>query len=63
MSDCSHLKADWAKLEKMVEIFDSPTSFAYHVGKDLVVNGRDIFHEIETAVTDYQAANWQDFGY
>jgi hypothetical protein len=38
----------------MVEIFDSPTSFAYHVGKDLLVNGSDIFSEIETAVTDYQ---------
>ena len=39
MSDCSHLKADWEKLAKMVAIFDSPTSFAYHVGKDLIVNG------------------------
>ena len=39
MSDCSSLKADWAKLEKMVEIFESPTSFAYHVGKDLLING------------------------
>lgn len=63
MSDCSSVKADWAKLEKMVEVFDSPTSFAYHVGKDLVVNGRDIFAEIKTSVTDYQTQNWDDFGY
>jgi hypothetical protein len=39
MSDCSSLKADWEKLTKMIAIFDSPTSFAYHVGKDLMVNG------------------------
>jgi hypothetical protein len=39
MKDCSHIKADWEKLEQMAVIFDSPTSFAYHVGKDLLING------------------------
>jgi len=63
MSDCGSLKADWAKLEEMIKIFDSPTNFAYHVGKDLVVNGKDIFSEIKSAVSDYEAANWEDFGY
>jgi len=63
MSDCSDLKADWGKLESMIEVFNSPTSFAYHVGKDLVLNGKDIFSEIESAVTDYESANWEDFGY
>jgi hypothetical protein len=63
MSDCSSLKADWVKLEQMVEIFDSPTSFAYHVGKDLMINGVEIFHEVETAITDYESADWNGFGY
>ena len=63
MSDCSHLKADWAKLEQMAAIFSSPTSFAYHVGKDIMVNGVQIFHEIETAVSDYKSQQWSDFGY
>ena len=54
MSDCSSVKADWGKLEKMVAVFDSPTSFAYHVGKDLLVNGKDIFAEIKTSVNDYE---------
>tara|TARA_B110000285_G_C15086888_1_gene596723 strand:+ start:494 stop:1732 length:1239 start_codon:yes stop_codon:yes gene_type:complete len=63
MSDCSNLKADWSRLETMVSVFNSPTSFAYHVGKDLLVNGRDIFGELETAVTDYESANWHDFGF
>ena len=39
MKDCSSIKADWQKLEQMAEIFSSPTSFAYHVGKDLLING------------------------
>ena len=63
MKDCSSIKADWEKLVKMVSIFDSPSSFAYHVGKDLIVNGKQIYGEINTAVKDYEAGNWGDFGY
>ena len=63
MQDCSSIKADWEKLAKMIKVFDSPTSFAYHVGKDLIVNGKQIYTEIETAVTDYENGNWGDFGY
>ena len=62
MSDCSHLTADWGKLEKMVKVFSSPTSFAYHVGKDLTVNGKDIFSEVKAAVADYEGAKWEAFG-
>jgi hypothetical protein len=62
MSDCSKLDADWQKLEKMAAIFESPTSFAYHVGKDLLLNGRDIYHEISTAIADYKVQKWEDFG-
>jgi hypothetical protein len=63
MSDCSHIKADWEKLEEMAAIFENPTSFAYHVGKDLLINGVDIFNEIKSAVDDYEAGQWSDFGF
>ena len=63
MSDCSSLRADWKKLAQMVSIFDSPTSFAYHVGKDLMINGVEIYHEVETAITDYNNGDWSGFGY
>jgi len=63
MSDCSHIKADWKKLEAMSAIFMSPTSFAYHVGKDLLINRKDIYREIKTSITDYEAQNWESFGY
>lgn len=62
MSDCSHLKADWEKLEKMSDIFSSPKSFAYHVGKDLLVNGKDIFGEIKEALGAYKKQDWKKFG-
>lgn len=63
MKDCSHLKADWAKLAKMVAIFENPTTFAYHVGKDLLINGVQIYGEVNTAISDYEKAQWGDFGY
>jgi len=55
MSDCSHLKADWQRLAAMASIFSSPTSFAYHVGKDLLVNGKDIFREVEDSIVQYNS--------
>jgi len=47
---------DWAKG------FSNPWSFAYHVGKDLLVNGVQIFHEVEDAVDQYEAGNFKGFG-
>lgn len=58
MKDCAHTKADWEKLEQMAKIFSSPSGFAYHVGKDLMINGKDIFAEIEDSVTQYSNKNW-----
>jgi len=55
MKDCSAAKEDWPRLEALAKVFQSPKSFAYHVGKDILVNGKDIFHEIEAAVSDYKA--------
>jgi len=46
----------------MISIFDSPTSFAYHVGKDLIVNGAEIYGEVNGAISDYHAGNWYNFG-
>lgn len=63
MSDCAHIKADWQKLAEMAAIFENPTSFAYHVGKDLIINGVQIYHEVDTAVTDYKNEDWNGFGY
>lgn len=62
MSDCTKGKADWAKFAKMISAFSSPASFAYHVGKDLVVNGKDIFNDVNSAITDYKKKDWYDFG-
>lgn len=59
---CEGVTGDFDKLEKMAKIFSSPTSFAYHVGKDLIVNGKNIFADIEDALNQYQLKNYFKFG-
>jgi len=63
MSDCSSLKADWEKLAAMASIFRSPSSFAYAVGKHLLVNGKDIIREVDDSIVQYNSSNWEKFGY
>lgn len=54
MSDCTHIKADWTSVVKMVEVFKTPEAFVWHVGKDLLINGKDIYAEIMAAVDFYE---------
>ena len=63
MQDCSSTQADWARLKAMAEVISSPTSFVYHVGKDLLINGQEIYGEINTAITDYDKQDWEGFGF
>lgn len=60
--DCEGVTADWAKLEAMAAIFASPASFAYHVGKDLIVNGVQIYHDVSDSVTQFDAKSYEPFG-
>jgi hypothetical protein len=46
----------------MAKVISSPRSFAYHVGKDLLINGQDIFDDIAAAVGDYESQKWEAFG-
>lgn len=62
-SDCKDIVQDWTALESMIAVISSPTSLAYHVGKDLLVNGVNIYNETRTAITDYSEEKWEDFGY
>jgi len=38
----------------MIQIFKSPTTFFYDIAKSLMVNGVEIFHEIEAAISAYK---------
>lgn len=62
MTDCSSTGADWTRLEHLASTIASPKEFAYHVGKDLLINGKDIFGEVAAAIQDYDDSNWESFG-
>jgi len=62
IKDCKGVTADWAKLETMAAIFASPASFAYHTGKDLIVNGVQIYHDVADSVTKFEDKKYESFG-
>lgn len=50
------------EVEEMAEVFSSPWSLVYHIGKNLIVNGVDILKNIELALSEYKAKNYYAFG-
>lgn len=61
-NDCRMINADWDKIRKMVAAWRSPATFAYHAGKDLLINGKNVYSEIEAAKREYDARNYYNFG-
>jgi len=55
LTDCRGVEANFVKLEKLAAIFSNPASFAYHVGKDMIVNGVQIIHEVEDSETQFKS--------
>lgn len=54
---------DVAKVEAMLSAFSNPISFVFHVGKDLILNGKQIFTEVASAVRAYHSKDYTQFGY
>ena len=47
----------------MLGVYNSFWSFAYHVGDSIIVNGKNIYNEVSTAVTDYESGQYMNMGY
>merc|ERR1712004_104108 len=62
IQDCAGGVTGIENLVKMAANFKDPWSYAYHVGKDLLVHGVDIYNEVNDAVTQYGAGQYQSFG-
>jgi len=62
LKDCKAVEADVKQVIDALESMHSPHEFVYHVGKDLVVNHEAIYEEITTAVKDYDAKKYEEFG-
>ena len=50
IQDCKLVVENIDDLSKMANEFSNPLSFAYHVGKDLIVNSKDIYKQINDSV-------------
>ena len=62
IKECKGVVADVEKLEEMAKIFANPLTFAYHVGKDLLVNGVQIYKEIDDSITQWKSQQYFFFG-
>jgi len=62
VNDCKAITQDLSKLAKMAEVFAHPLSLIYHVGKNLILNGVDIFKKIANALIAYGAKDYYTFG-
>jgi len=62
VSDCEGIVADFGTLAKMAAVYSNPWSFAYHIGKDLLVNGVSIYHDTEDSITNYHAGKYEAMG-
>merc|ERR1711871_498245 len=60
--DCKAAAGEIESFIKGFEQFTNPASFVFHVGKDLIVNGKDIYQEITQAVSLWQSQSYLDSG-
>lgn len=60
---CHASYAEIADLIKAYSAFTTPESFAYHMGKDLLVNGVDIYKTMNGAIGAWKAKQYHAFGY
>lgn len=46
----------------MAETFKSPAAFAWNAGKNLLINGTDIYADITAGITAYDSSDYETFG-
>jgi len=65
MAECEKLKIPEDTMEKIkhsADLLKHPLQFAYEAGKHLIVNGREIIHETDAAVTAFDNHDMQETG-
>ena len=62
VKNCVAVKDDLSVIYKLAKAFSDPWSLAYTVGKNLLLNGVDIYHKIEDATAAYKRADYFNLG-
>ena len=63
IQQCENTGKSVVDVVKGLEAFKSPASYAFHIGKDILVNGKQIYGDIEQAVADWKVQDYNDFGF
>jgi len=62
VEDCATVASLWSTIVNWAHTFTNPWSFAWHVGTDLLLNGVDIYNDIEGAISTWEAGQYEQFG-
>ena len=63
LTDCKPgAQAEWKKLDDMSMVLERPASLSWTVGKNLLINGNDIYSEVDSSVKAYENQKWEEFG-
>jgi len=62
LEDCKSVTTLWSTINNWAHTFTNPISFAYHVGSDILINGSDIYNDIEGAISTWENGQYEQFG-
>lgn len=62
MTDCKHAEEEIMVVVHAIESLTSPWELVYHVGKEIIVNHKDIFHDVEGAIENWDSKSYENFG-
>merc|ERR1719388_441446 len=62
LSSCKAAEKDVEDMAKAIDAFGEPADFGYNVGENMLLNGVDIYHEIEAAIAAEKADRLEDMG-
>merc|ERR1719401_1585793 len=60
---CQATEDQLQKIMASLEIIEHPKQFAYHVGQDLMINGVDIYKNVNDSVGHWKNTEYHDFGF
>lgn len=59
---CNQSLSDVENLINALAQFKNPRSFIFNAGKNLLINGVNIYYDLTNASSDYEAGNWNSYG-
>jgi hypothetical protein len=62
MAKCQIVVNDFGKLQRAMEMMNSPVDFVYHVERDIMLNKVQLYQDVQRCVRDYNDEKWFDFG-